>query len=336
MSIEITLYPDRVTRESLRSLLRSRGYTTCKHLWTWPKRSAHFEWFEGADFKSIDGVEATVYPPAQGESPLSAGCAWALHTRTRASASTFDRREQNDLIRAARQQFGGSFYNDWHGKNRYTPIPEEPKTAAGRGIFLSYEYVTRQVKMVEMTLPEPWGGTPDGRPLPEPYAQYEPTRVLLNALVPFAVAALEHFFGQTFRILVRYDLQAQDRLCTQTRKVEVQQLLAVSQGLQTVEDVVASWYSFQNLSSIHAAFSDWLGIDFWGILRARRRLGRRVAFLDEHLQRLIDYRHGVVHRFELDSETDRETLTGLLETVPAIIDVFVDHLEGVRGVKVRD
>ena len=42
----------------------------------------------------------------------------------------------------------------------------------------------------------------------EPLAQTDPTRVLYNALVPFVLAALEHFFSQAFRILLRYNDKA--------------------------------------------------------------------------------------------------------------------------------
>ena len=336
MSVEVTLYPAQATKDDLCRLLRSRGYTKCGHLWSWPAGSRNFHWFDEVDFKSIDGVEATVYPPDEDEPDCATGCAWALHTRTRSSASTFDRTEQNELIREARRRFGGSFYNDWHGKNRYTPIPAEVKTPAGRGLHLVHEHVTRQVKFVELALPEPWGVGPDGRPAPDFMAPYDPSRVLNNALLPFAVAAIEHFFGQAFRILVQYDSEAQKRLVDQSRKVEFRQVMAVSKGQASIEDVVAGWYSFQNLSSIHSAFREWLDIDFWAILRARRRLGKRIAFLDDHLQRLIGHRHGLVHRFEFDYDIDREEMATLLQTVVALIDEFVDYLENVRGIKVRD
>ena len=336
MSVEITLYPERATKDDLCRLVRARGYTKCTHLWDWPAGSSNFHWFEETDFKSIDGVEATVFPPREGKPDYAAGCDWALHTRTRASSSTYDRAEQNELIREARRRYGGSFYNDWHGKNRYTPVPVETKTPAGRGIFLVYEFVTRQVKMVELALPQPWAVTPDGQPAPDFMSAFDPSRVLNNALVPFAVAAIEHFFGQAFRILVQYDVDAQRHLLEQSRKVELPQVVAVSNGELAVEDIVADWYSFQNLSAIHNAFSEWLGIDFWSLLRARRRLGRRVAFLDEHMQRLIDCRHGLVHRFEFDYDIDRDGMKTLLQTVVAVIDAFVDFLETERGIQVRD
>ena len=40
---------------------------------------------------------------------------------------------------------------------------------------------------------------------------------------------------------------------------------------------MADWYSFQNIASIHTAFSDWFGIEFWKLLRRRRKIGKRIA-----------------------------------------------------------
>jgi hypothetical protein len=79
----------------------------------------NLHWFESIDFTSFDGVEATVFPPTDKQQVENGPCDWALHTRTRSSASSGDRHQQNETIRLARKQFGGKFYNDWHGRNRY-------------------------------------------------------------------------------------------------------------------------------------------------------------------------------------------------------------------------
>jgi hypothetical protein len=122
MSIEITLYPKIATKDQLRRHLLTLGYVRTDHLWDWPKGAIHFHWFEEEDFKSTDGVEATIYTPSDENREKYGGCLWALHTRTRLSASRFDQEHQNETIRLARRQFGGMFFNDWYGNNRYTPL----------------------------------------------------------------------------------------------------------------------------------------------------------------------------------------------------------------------
>jgi hypothetical protein len=338
MSIEIVFYPESATKEELCRLLIINGFRRCQHLWNWPQGSAHFAWFEPSDFKSIDGVEATVYVPSDDERrPAGETCAWALHTRTRASASSHDKNQQNVIVRLARKEFGGSFVNDWHGKNRYTPVQMGETGPVGRGIFLAYEHVTQSIHAVKHSLPEPrvqLSREADAaiRDLME---RSDPVRVLYNALVPFAVAAIERFFGQVFRILLRYDSEAKQRLPEQKTKVPIDDVLAISSGEKTIEDVVADWYSFQNIQSSHKAFSDWFGIDLWGLLRRRKRVGARLPMLERQLNRIIEFRHGVIHRLELDLDLGREEIEAIFDVTLAVVETFIDHLEKEKGFKIR-
>ena len=232
MSTEVILYPTDATKDQLKKHLLTLGYVSSRHLWNWPTGSIHFWWFERNDFKSFDGVEATIYQPGPEEQKKYGKCTWALHTRTRAGASVFDKEQQNHTIRTARKLFGGTFYNDWHGVNRYTPLWKEERGPAGRGIYLSYETVIQNIGAVQFSLPQPTFSLAKDNKMAESLSRHDPVRVLYNALVPFAVSALEHFFGQTFRILLQYDPNAHKRLQEVTRKIEVKDVLAISKGRQ--------------------------------------------------------------------------------------------------------
>jgi hypothetical protein len=121
MSIEITLHPARGSRKELRKLLEALGYRPCNHLWTWPKGTLNYHWFDSKEHRSYDGVEANISKPDETEFEKLGPCSWMLHTRTRVAASPDDQEHQNKTIREARRRFGGNFYNDWYGANRYTP-----------------------------------------------------------------------------------------------------------------------------------------------------------------------------------------------------------------------
>jgi hypothetical protein len=335
VSIEITLYPRTASREELTGLLRELGYSTCNHLWDWPEGSRHFCWYRADDFVSFDGVEATVYPRSE-TTPLPAG-EWLLHTRTRISASTGDREQQNQTIRTARQRFGRWFDNDAEGRNRYIRIAPDGRDAVSRGLFLSYNRVSEQLSALRLSLPNPNAQLEGllGTKL-APLATVDPTRVLYNALFPFAVAAIEHFFSQCFKIMLRYDTNAQEKLAKQNKKVEMEDVYAIRDGTRTIEDVVAEWYSFQSVASIHTAYSDWFGIDFRGLLRRRKKVGRKLPVLENRLQQMIEFRHGIVHRFSLDFGLRKPDIEDTLETVQVLIDLFVDEVERRRGVPIRD
>jgi hypothetical protein len=341
MSIEIVLYPPHATRDDLVAFLKSQGYLPCGHLWDWPKGTVNLHWFEPADFTSFDGVEASVFPLSGEERIKHSPCTWALHTRTRAGASEHDRAQQNQIIRAARKEFGGSFFNNWHGKNRYTPPDATTRTPIGRGLYLLHMAVVEQLKKVKLALPHPIllaaiNGKPAPSEVPESIARVDPARTVYNALVPFAVAALEHFFSNAFKILLRYDKQARIKLTEQNKKVEFADALALVERAKSIEDIVAEWYSFQRIDSIHRAFNEWFGIDIWKILRQRRRVGKRIGWLEKRFENLIDFRHGIVHRFEVNVEFERSDIEELLDLSILLIDTFIEHIETSRGEKVRD
>ncbi|HOW51507.1 MAG TPA: HEPN domain-containing protein [bacterium] len=336
MSIEITLHPRKASIGELKDFLKELGFQPTEHLWAWPKGSLHFHWFEKRDFISFDGVEATIFPPSRKEQKKLGRCAHALHTRTRLSASHGDIEMQNRVIRLARVRFGGNFYNDWYGNNRYTKVDSDSRDATARGIYLAYEFVTDKIRSVRFSLPSPtqslekFVGTKQ-----EDLAKIDPKRVLYNALIPFAVAALEHFFGQCFKILLQYDPKAQLKLRQQSRKIDIADVLAIQAHQKTVEDVVADWYSFQSIASIHSAFSDWFGIDFWKLLRRRKKVGKKLPILEKHLDYLIQTRHGIVHRLSIDVGLTKEQIEEILDLAQVVIDTLVDHLEISRGCKIR-
>lgn len=50
---------------------------------------------------------------------------------------------------------------------------------------------------------------------------------------------------------------------------------------------------------------------------------------------MINARHGVIHRFDLDRGLQKHGISQMLDTAMAIIDAFVDHLESHRSMRVR-
>lgn len=337
VSIEFFYYPKSATKEELRQHLLSYGFMSSKDLIRkWPEGSLNFYWFQEKDYKSITGVEATIFPPSDEIKAKRGECEWAIHTRTHMSAGPFDKEHQNNVIRSARKKFGGSFINDWYGKNRYTPIEKDLKGPRGRGVFASYQLATSQLNAVKFALPQPSiPSIPDNR-LNRLLSRNDPSRVLYNALVPFSIAALEYFFGNSFKILLHYDEKAQKKLKEQSRKIDMQDVWEISSGTKTIEDIIASWYSFQNLQSTSAAFKDWFGIDLWKFLRQRKKVGRRIILLEKQFNSIIQFRHGVVHRFELDLDLSRDEIIEVFDTAVVLIEAFVDFLETDRNIKIRD
>ncbi len=340
MSIEIVFYPKTATQDDLKGHLVNLGFQPCENLMNWTKGSMHFSWFEEKDYKSFDGVEATIFPKSSEENSKYPGSTVALHTRTRASASVVDRLFQNSVIKTARMKFKGDFINDWHGKNRYIPEYPDKQDEVARGIYLLYEGVIRNIKAVKVALPDPMLKKFKNSQLDSKFddtkwsnfiKSIDPTLVLYNALIPFAVAAVEHFFKQSFKILLKYDKQAQNHLTEQTQKVEMVDVIAISKGEKTLEDIIADRYSFQNISSIHKAFHEWFKIDFFGLIRKRKKIGKRIHILEKKFEEVINFRHGVTHEFRVNSDLSKEELQEMLQFAVVLIDIFVKEIKKRRG-----
>ena len=207
-----------------------------------------------------------------------------------------------------------------------------------RGIYLAYELVSGHIQSVKFALPDPVPGFEKFASTDlEPLSRLDPTRVLYNALIPFAVAAFEHFFSRCFKILLCYDhKKARRKFADYNKKVKISDVMLVESGSRTIEDLVAEVYSFQSIESVHRAFNYWFGMDIWGILRKRKRVGKRLPILETKLRQLIEIRHGIVHRFSVDYELDKHDIQEVLDLVLVVVDSFVDHLESALDSTIRD
>jgi hypothetical protein len=158
MGRDITLYPDKATKNDLRIYLEGLGFQKCKHFWDWPAGTLNYYWFSKQDFESIDGVTADIYP-LSGEKLQITGNLWALHVRNRYSASWHDVKKLNDVLRGARKLFGGTIIGDY-GTNRYAPLWEDDSTPISRGVTAIYDRVSQEGSEVRLS---PTGKEGDAR-----------------------------------------------------------------------------------------------------------------------------------------------------------------------------
>jgi hypothetical protein len=65
-------------------------------------------------------------------------------------------------------------------------------------------------------------------------------------------------------------------------------------------------------------------------------LGNKIAILEERLNYIIDFRHGVIHRMEVDPRLTKSQVDDIFSTTLVVIDVFVEHIEKRRGIPILD
>lgn len=160
-----------------------------------------------------------------------------------------------------------------------------------------------------------------------PTRSLDPSRVIYNGLVPFAVSMFEYFFGQAFQVLIAYDKLALQRRSTYKAKIEFAAVLEMHGKKRTVENLIAEGYTFQNLDQLNKAYKEWLDIDVRKILFKKKRIGKSVAFLERRIAEIIQYRHGVVHHFALDTSLTRESFIEILDAVSLAIEEVVLFVE---------
>lgn len=346
MSIEIWQFPKKASRQNLIEVLQQAKFTKGENpFWPGPKGTIHYFWSEPADFKSTSGVDASIIPlDEKAKEAWETKNDWGVRTRTSIWASSFDKGHHNQIVRTIRKRFGGTFYNDHFGKNRYIKIEKIESTPASRGIYSLLERLEGELSKLEHALPEemvksvmsPLGEITDKNDTSGILAitkQQDPSRIIYNALIPFLVSILEHFFRETFEILIKYDSKSRKIIESQNKKVTFQEAIAIEQGDLPLERVVSNWYSFQNVDSIQRAYKEILDIDVWKILRRRKKVRDKLPNLMEALQNLIGARHGVVHHFSIDYELNKENFLILLNLVGSILEVVGNEIERKLNVK---
>jgi hypothetical protein len=332
MGRDLTLYPKKATKQELKLYLEALGFQRCKHWWDWPAGTLNYSWFDYTDFKSIDGVSADIYPVSDKELEISSN-PWALHVRNLYSASWYDVKMLNDVLRGARKLYGGTIKGDY-GTNRYAPLWDDDSTPISRGVTAIYEHVRQELSAVKFALPVPSMQHPEPEDMDEKMREFieytksmDPSRVIYNGLVPFAVAMFEYFFSRVFRVLITYDELACKKKQLHNAKIEFSTLLEVSAGQRSIEDVIASSYTFQNLNQLNKAYKDWLDIDVRKILYTRARIGRTITFLENRIGEIIQFRHGIVHHFAIDKSLTREDYLAILAAVERTMAEFIKFLE---------
>lgn len=337
MGRDVTLYPKKSTRKELSDYLVNLGFKRCTHFWDWPKGTLNYYWFDDQDFKSIDGVSADIYPISEKEKNIT-GNEWALHVRNVYSASWYDVAMLNEVLRGARKKFGGTIKGDY-GINRYALLWKDKSTPISRGIAGIYQHVKQELFAVKYALPnpsinhpQPTGGKIDD--FIEFTKTLDPSRVIYNGLVPFAVSMFEYFFSQAFQILISYDKLALEKRVNHKAKIDFSIVLDIQSKKRSIENLIAENYTFQNLDQLNKAYKDWLDIDVRKILFKKKRIGKSVSFIENKISEIIKYRHGIVHHFAIDRSLTKDAYIHILDTISLAIEEFVLFIESKYQVKI--
>ena len=336
MSVEITLYTKTATKTGLLKFLQANGFQKTRHVFNDMNtpEMLHFMWFGFDNYESTTGVEATVLKASEDSRKKNKCSDWILHTRTRASGSFEDKQKQNEIIRIARHQFGGTFSNDWYGTNKYTKLTDYRKfSPLEKGISIVISNSLEKLSQIRDCL--------NGyrNEMSETLANIKPESmrailvskdssiVLYNSLMPFLVSIIEYFFGQTFFNYLKYNESSRCLLTEEKIKIEISDVLSILEKENSLEQIVTQSYNFQNLDSINKAFKKYISIDVKAILSQKKKVGNNVVRVLTNIEAILNARHRFVHELDIDYALSKDRYLDNVATVEKAIDLVTQKLK---------
>lgn len=343
MSLEATLYTKKATKTALINFLETEGFQKTRHYiaeMNTPEQ-LHYMWFSFDNYESSVGVEATVYKATIEDKEKFICSEWILHTRTRSSGSYEDKKKQNDVIRKARQQFKGTFYNDWYGTNIYTNLDDYDKfTPLEKGISIISTNSLEKLEQIRNCLAgynNELSNTisnikPDS--FKSLFIEKDPSIILYNSLMPFLVSVLEYFYGQCFTNFIKYDEIAKSQLIEEKIKIGIADVLKILQKENSLEQIISQSYNFQNLDSINKAYKRYLSIDVLSILSKKKRVNKKVYRILTKIQEILETRHRFVHELDIDYSMTKEIYLDYIGIVESAINLTITALKS-KGLKIE-
>lgn len=336
MSVEVILYTKTATKNGLIKFLHTCGFQKCRHFLDEMNTNEmlHFMWFGFENYESTTGVEATILKASE-ESKNKHNCSdWVLHTRTKASGSYEDKQKQNEIIRIARQQFGGTFYNDWYGTNKYTNLADYSKfSPLEKGISIIASNSLEKLSQIRDCITGYRNEVSETLANIKPVSiramlvSKDPSIILYNSLMPFLVSTIEYFFGQIFANYIKYNESSRRLLTEEKIKLDISDVLSILEKENSLEQIVTQYYNFQNLNSINKAFSKYILIDVRATLSQKKKINGNVVRILTKIEALLDARHRFVHELDIDYGLSKEKYLDYVLTVEKAIELTIQRFK---------
>lgn len=336
MSVEVTLYTKTATKNGLIKFLQKNGFQKSKHFLDEMNNNEmlHFMWFGFENYESTTGVEATVLKTSEDSRKKYSCSDWILHTRTRASGSFEDKQKQNEIIRIARQQFGGTFYNDWYGTNKYTNLNDYKKfSPLEKGISIIASNSLEKLSQIRDCLTGYRNEMSETLANIKPesmraiLASKDPSIVLYNSLMPFLVSIIEYFFGQIFANYIKHNEPSRRLLTEEKIKIEISDVISILEKESSLEQIVTQSYNFQNLDSINKAFKKYIFFDVKTTLSQKKKINTNVVRVLTKTEALLDARHRFVHELDIDYTLSKEKYLDYVLTVGKAVELIIQRIK---------
>lgn len=309
MGYDATNHVDKsVSKEKLVEFIKLLGFEG---------RGEWFHFFERDEYKYLYGV---------GLHLSSTETEWLVHTRTPIYCSDEDLKYQNYVIKKIRQFFGGYFVSD-NGKNRYFSVDNVETTAAQRGCYAAHFRLSDQLGKIAF-LVNNYDEPENVRDVFKMSGLASPSTLLSNIATTYISSIIESYFRNLYVALLAYSPK-KDKIISNTRIVS-NDYVDIAEGKISVEEAVALSMSFQNIVKIDSYFKALDNrISIYGALSKPYR--RRKETLFDTVNRVLEHRHGMVHRMGVDISYSKEDVLRDIESVKVALNRAYEHICDVYG-----
>ncbi len=343
MSVEVTLYTKTATKTGLVKFLLANSFVKSRHFLNEmnTKEILFFSWFGFENHESSTGVEATVLKSSADDKKQYNCSEWILHTRTRSSGTFEDKQMQNNIIKIARQKFGGTFYNDWYGTNKYTNLEDYKKfSPLEKGISIVASNSLEKLSQINNCLTGYKNEISDSleaishENIRAILITKDPSVLLYNSLMPFLVSILEYFFGQCFANYIKYEANSKLLLSDEKIKIDISEVISILAKENSLEQIVLKSYNFQNLESINKAFKKYLSIEVMAVLSKKKKINGKNFRILTKVQEILEARHRFVHELDIDYGMTKQIYLDYVITIEKTIELMLNEFKA-KGLKIE-
>ena len=242
---------------------------------------------------------------------------WIYHVRSQIDAVGYDLKKMNDTIRCLKQYCDATFESD-NGKNRYFQEKTLIKGAQS-GCYFAVERLFNNFSLLKYALSKYPHDNIAEKSAHEIVGMPTPNMFNANVYSTYLCSLIEEYFKTTYIALLKYSERKEKILNV---KFSSYDLVEISNGNKTVEEVFASTLSFQNIQKICSNFHS---LDNkMDIGRALKQpYNKRKKNLYDQINDILERRHALIHRLEIDDSYNTERLKkDIRDVIDAIKRVY--------------
>lgn len=303
MGRDATLYiPRGNTKKSIEDFIKLLGYK---------KFGDTFYYGNDNEYRHLSGVSIWVYNAETEDYSFS------IWVRTQIYASGYDIKFQNNTLRMLKKHYNAYFISD-KGKNRYFDVNIPLKQGAENGCYLAAVNLYHQFFALKIALSK-FPKDLEGEKIMLSHGIPSPNVFNANVYLSYLCSIIEDFFRNTYISLLRFS-DKKDKIMN--TKLSSFDLSDISQGNISVEEAYARTLSFQNIQKINSSFITLDSkLDISSVLKKPYK--KRKVNLYDRLNLILEHRHSIIHRLQLDLDYDSESIQKDIDDIKvSIIKVY--------------